>query len=196
MQRIIPINLENATGEAKRLLEMTQERYGMTTNFEKTLANSPAALEGYLNFKEHLKGGLLDATLLERIALLVSEKNRSPYCLAAHTTLGRVVGLSEEEIVDSRGGVSPDSKVEIALQFVCRVLEKHGQISDADLARIRRGGYRDGEITEIVANICLMIFSNYFNLVAGTVTDFPLAPDLPNSRGPSCHSAGDLATGS
>jgi AhpD family alkylhydroperoxidase len=183
MQRLKAIDPENATGEAKRLLERIQERYGMTTNFEKTLANSPAVLEGYLNFREQLELGLLDAKLRERIALLVSEKNCSPYCLALHTVLGRTAGLSEEEILDSRRAVSSDRKVEIALLFVCAVLAKYGQVSDTDVVRLRQGGYGDGEISEIIADIGLMTFSNYFSQVAGTALDLSLVSDSPDFAG-------------
>ena len=39
-------------------------------------------------------------------------------------------------------------------------------------------GYGDGEIAEIVGHVALSVFTNYFNLVAGTDIDFPKAPAL------------------
>jgi hypothetical protein len=44
--------------------------------------------------------------------------------------------------------------------------------------QLRRAGYTDGEIGEIVANVALNLFTNYFNHVVGTKVDFPAAPDL------------------
>jgi hypothetical protein len=43
---------------------------------------------------------------------------------------------------------------------------------------LRQHGFTDGEITEIIANVVLNIFTNYFNIAAGTEIDFPLAPAL------------------
>jgi hypothetical protein len=39
---------------------------------------------------------------------------------------------------------------------------------------MRKAGFSDAQIVEIVANIALNIFSNYFNSVAKTEVDFPL----------------------
>ena len=50
--------------------------------------------------------------------------------------------------------------------------------TDADVERLRRAGYTDGEVGEIVANVVLNLFTNYFNHVAATELDFPAAPDL------------------
>ena len=48
-----------------------------------------------------------------------------------------------------------------------------GAIADGDFARVRRAGYTEGEIAEIVANVALNLFTNYFNHVARTEVDFP-----------------------
>jgi alkylhydroperoxidase family enzyme len=44
------------------------------------------------------------------------------------------------------------------------------------MAAVRTAGYSDAEITEIVANVAVNIFTNYFNLVAQTEVDFPRVP--------------------
>ena len=43
---------------------------------------------------------------------------------------------------------------------------------------LRKVGYSDGDIAEIVAHVSLNLFTNYFNHVAKTEIDFPLAPKL------------------
>ena len=48
-----------------------------------------------------------------------------------------------------------------------------GEVSDAAVNRVRAAGFNDAEITEIVANVAVNIFTNYFNHVAQTVVDFP-----------------------
>lgn len=70
MSRISIVNAEQATGKAKDLLDAVQAKLGMTPNMMKTMANSPAVLEAYLNFSGALSNGTLDAKLREQIALL------------------------------------------------------------------------------------------------------------------------------
>ena len=178
MGRLASISEERPPPEVRRLFDQVRTRLGMVPNIMRGMANSPAALEGYLAFSEALGRGVLSAKLRERLALVVAESNGCDYCLAAHSALGRAVGLTEEEIQDSRGSVSPDSKVEAALRFTRHVVEKQGRASDEDVAEIRKAGYGDAEITEMVANVALNIYTNYFNHVAGTEVDFPAVREL------------------
>jgi uncharacterized peroxidase-related enzyme len=142
-------------------------------NLIRTFANSPAALEGYLNFSGALGGGLLDAKLRERIALTVADANSCEYCLSAHTAIGKMVGLDEDEILTSRKATAADPRTSAALAFAHQIVVKRGEVDDGDVRAVRSAGFSDGEITEIVANVALNVFTNYFNHVAQTVVDFP-----------------------
>jgi len=51
---------------------------------------------------------------------------------------------------------------------------QRGDVSDADFQSLRRAGFNDVLVTEIIAAITLNIFTNYFNSVARTEVDFPL----------------------
>ena len=178
MSRIKPIEPDQATGAAKQLLRVVDEKFGMVPNLARTLANSPAALQGYLAFGEALESGLLPAKLREQIALTVSQANGCGYCVAAHCAIGKSVGLSDSELADGRESSSPDSKVDAALRFAKQLVEDRGWVHDEDLDRVRRAGYGDGEITEIVAIVAWKIFANYFNHVAGTDVDFPVQAEI------------------
>lgn len=173
MPRLRPVIPNEATGKAKELLEAIQKKLGVTPNLMRTLANSPAALHGYLSFGEALAGGTLGGKLREQIALAVAEANQCQYCLSAHSAIGKRVGLDGAQIEASRRGRSADPKAEAALLFARRVLETRGQVSDADLEAVRTAGFGDGEIAEIIANVALNVLTNYFNLVAQTEIDFP-----------------------
>ena len=178
MPRLKAIEPDQATGQAKVLLDAVNEKFGMVPNLARTLANSPAALQGYLAFGEALDGGVLGAKLREQIALTVSEANGCGYCVAAHCAIGKSVGLSDSELTDARQSTSPNSKVDAALHFARSLVENRGWTSDDDLDRVRRAGYGDGEISEIVAVVAWKTFANYFNHVAGTDVDFPVVPEV------------------
>jgi len=177
MNRLEAINPDTATGKTKELMDVIQNKYGMVPNLTRTLANAPAALESYLGFGPLDKGSLPPA-LREQIALTVAELNGCNYCLAAHTAIGKMVGLSDEQAIDSRRATAGDSKEEAALQFAKAVVEKQGWVTDDDVAKVRGAGYTDEDVTEIVAHVAKNIFTNYFNHVAEIAIDFPAAPAL------------------
>lgn len=178
MQRIKALDPGRATGKAKVLMDGIQKQFGMVPNIMRTMANSPAVLEAYLGFGGALAKGALSAKLREELALTVSQANNCNYCLSAHTALGKSVGLSDDELLDSRRAASEDSKAEAALRFARQIVEKRGWVTDEDVTKVRDAGYSDGELAEIVANVAQNIFTNYFNHVAETVIDFPKAPEL------------------
>jgi len=173
MQRINAIDPAEATGKTKKLLDGVQAKLGMTPNLMKTLASAPAALEAYLSFGAALGTGTLDAKFREQISIAVAQANSCEYCLSAHATIGKMVGLTPDEIAGSRKSHAEDSKRHAGLQLAQAIVVQRGEVSDAALANARAAGYTDGEITEIVANVAVNIFTNYFNLVARTEVDFP-----------------------
>jgi uncharacterized peroxidase-related enzyme len=173
MSRIQPVNDEQATGKVKELLNVVKAKLGMTPNMMKTMARSPAVLEAYLNFSGALANGKLDAPLREQIALISAEINGCGYCASAHTAIGKMVGLSGEAISAARKGYSDDAKNDAALRFARTVIVNRGQVSETDVKTVKDAGFSEGEIGEIVANVALNIFTNYFNEIAETEIDFP-----------------------
>lgn len=85
-----------------------------------------------------------------------------------------MMGLKPEEIAASRQARAQDSKRNAGLQFAQTLVLKRGEVSDQALADAKTAGFTEGEITEIVANVALNLFTNYFNLVARTDVDFPI----------------------
>ena len=60
------------------------------------------------------------------------------------------------------------------MRFAQAVAIQRGEISDRDFAYLRLAGFTDALIAEIISNIALNIFTNYFNSVARTEVDFPV----------------------
>jgi uncharacterized peroxidase-related enzyme len=172
MQRITAINHETAEAKAKELLDAVKAKIGFAPNLMKTMANSPAVLEAYLNFSGAL-GTTLNAKVREQIALTTAEINGCGYCASAHTAIGKMSGLDETAILKARSASSDDAKVDAALKFSSALLVSRGKVSETDIANVKAAGYTEKEITEIVANVALNIFTNYFNETASTEVDFP-----------------------
>jgi AhpD family alkylhydroperoxidase len=126
-----------------------------------------------LNFSDALGKGELRAELREQIALLSAEINRCGYCASAHTAIGKLIGLTDGAILNARRGRSNDEQTSIALNFVRNVIVNRGQVADSDVDALREAGFTAGQIGEIVANVAINIFTNYFNIIADTEIDFP-----------------------
>jgi uncharacterized peroxidase-related enzyme len=175
MSRIHAVDPATASGKTKQLLDAVQASLGMTPNMVKTMAASPEVLEGYLNLSAALADGRLPLALREQIAIAVAEANGCSYCLSAHSFLGSKVGkLSEQVIADTRSFRSDDPKVDVVLKFARDVNERRGDVSDIDIQRLRQVGLTDAEIAEVLANVALNVFTNYFNKATAVTIDFPV----------------------
>lgn len=173
MSRLNAIDPNTASGKAKDLLAAVKSKLGLVPNMTKMMANSPAVLEGYLGLSGALAGGQLDAQTREQLALVTAQENHCDYCLSAHTAIGKIVGLNEQQIAQSREAKGGTPRTTAALVFARRVLETRGQISDGDLSAVREAGFSDGEVTEIIANVALNVLTNYFNIATEVEIDFP-----------------------
>lgn len=173
MQRFNLIDPTQASGRAKELLDRTQAQLGRVPNLYKAMANSVAALDGYLSFRGALVQGKLTAALREQIALLTAALNTCEYCVSAHAFRGQKLGLSPEELARNQTAVASDAKTHAALTFVKALMAKNGAINTSELAALKAAGWSDEETGEIVAHVALNVFSNYFNHVAQPELDFP-----------------------
>ncbi|RTL57960.1 MAG: carboxymuconolactone decarboxylase family protein [Rhodocyclaceae bacterium] len=180
MSRIpTPVSIEAAPAASQPLLQGVKQQLGSVPNLFRVVANSPAALEGYLGLFGALGKGALPGDTGERIALAVAEVNGCQYCLSAHTYLGKnLAKLDDAEMIANRKGKSNDAKADAAVRFAVAVVLQRGHIEDADLQAVKAAGYSDAQIVEIVLHVALNTWTNYINEVAKTEIDFPLAAPL------------------
>ncbi|MBX3607448.1 MAG: peroxidase-related enzyme [Piscinibacter sp.] len=173
MSRILPLAPADAPAGSRPLLDQVQAAFGATPAMFRTVAHSPATLQALWSFFGALGGGSLPAKLGEQIAVAVADRNGCSYCLAAHTALGRKAGASAAEMSAAQQGESADPATAAALRFALHIVEARGQVGDEDVQALRRAGFADGEIVEIVAHVALNLFTNYVNIAFDVPVDFP-----------------------
>lgn len=170
-----PATIADAPTASQPLLEAVHKQLGVVPNLFRLVANSPAALKGWLDLSGALGKGTLPAQTRERIALAVAQVNGCDYCLSAHTYLGKnMAKLDDAEIAANRRGGSHDRKADAAVRFAALIVQERGHVSDADVRAVRMAGYDDAQIVEIVVHVALNTFTNYLNEVAKTEIDFPV----------------------
>jgi uncharacterized peroxidase-related enzyme len=174
MENLNALNPDQASGKTKDLFNAVEQKLGMVPNMMRTMGNSAAVLEGYLNFSGALSAGKLGAKTSALIALTVAELNVCNYCLSAHSFIGeKLVGLDKETLTAARVGQNASPKIQAALDFATALVTKKGGVSFQDIQTVKEAGFNDGEVSEIIAQVALNIFTNYLNKAANTQIDFP-----------------------
>jgi len=126
MPRIPPVQLPTASERVRPLLEGLKRKLGMVPNLFATVGQSPEALQALLGAMEALGHGALSGREIEQVNLLTSELNGCAYCVSAHGALGKMAGLSPDEIDWARAGRAPSAREQAILALVRRVVRTGG----------------------------------------------------------------------
>ncbi len=172
--RIATLNPDTTTGKAKELFTAVKNKLGFIPNLIKVFGNSPATLQTYLSLGELTAGGNFSNKFREQLALSIAEENDCDYCLSAHTAIGKMNGLSDEEIIESRKANIADAKQKAGLKFAQSVTRNRGKVSTEEIKTVKEAGYTDEDVLEIVLNVVSNTLTNYVNHIANTEIDFPL----------------------
>jgi uncharacterized peroxidase-related enzyme len=171
----IPTSIEEAPAASQPLLEGVKKKLGSVPNVFRLMAVSPAATEGHIGMFDALNKGELPAQTRERIALAIAEINGCSYCLSAHTYVGKnLAKLDDVEIMANRNGSSNDPKADAAVKFAVKIARERGHVSEEDVQTVKKAGYSDAQIIEIVQHVALNTWTNYLNEVFKTDVDFPV----------------------
>jgi alkylhydroperoxidase family enzyme len=173
MARLNSVDPASATGKTKELLQLVQQNRGRIPNMIRLMANSPAALGGYVNFATALAGSALSAEIRDAVSILLAADGASDYTLAVVSAIARKTGLTDADIAAAQRAQAKDPRTQAALRFSEILLENRGRVSPSNLDTLMEAGFTDGEVAEIIAFIALNIYRNYFSLVAAPEIDFP-----------------------
>ena len=164
--------------QSAKTLNEIRKGLGGVSNFFRTVANSPAALQSLWAQLRATKDMSLSPRVREAIALRVAQLNGCDYCLATHTTLGPLAGIDATTAMRFRQGQSNDAKEQALLTLTTKIVKDRGHHAGFVVETARMLGVRDSEIIEVIALVGLHTFTNYVNTVAKTEVDSPDAPEL------------------
>jgi len=174
MSRFTIPTRDSAPSASQPILDAVNAQLGVIPNLFRLVAQSPAALAGMTGLSGAL-GKTLDVKTRERIAIATAEVNGCDYCLSAHNYLGlNLAKISPEEIALNRKGASGDAKADAAVRFAAKVAQTRGKVGAEDLAAVRKAGYSDAQIIDVIATVGENFLTNLFNNVAQTEIDFPV----------------------
>lgn len=97
---------------------------------------------------------------------------------SAHTAIGKMVGLNEDQVIAARQGNANEDKAQAVLYLVDAILEREGFVTDDQLDIARENGLSDAEVLEVTGQVIKNFFTNFVNHIAQTEVDFPAIPQL------------------
>lgn len=175
---ILSIHSPETAPEASRpFLEATKKRFGFSPNIAGALAESPAALEGYLTLARLFAGTSFSAAERQIVLIAASVANGCAYCVAAHSTMAAGERVAEDVIAALRDGEPiADARLEALRRFVVILVESRGWASDADVQSFIAAGFSRQQVVEVLLGITQKTLSNYVNHLADTPLDDAFAP--------------------
>lgn len=174
MSRIAIPAVESATGATADIyIQVKKIAGGRVPNTYAALGHlAPASLAALFDAQGALRS--LSQQDLQTIKLLVSVKAGCEVCVAAHSYVGKMAGLSIDALRAIRTGkATGDGRRDALVRFVSHLQTTSGTISQDEFAAIRAAGYTDGQLAEISFAIALATFTSTFNRINGTDVDFP-----------------------
>jgi uncharacterized peroxidase-related enzyme len=175
MSRLSVPNLETNTGPSGQVYAQIKKAIGSVPNtFAAIAAHGPGALKSILFADATLAAGTLTKRDQEVIKLVISAAGGCDYCVAAHNHLAKLAGVKAEVLRQIREGQpTDDAKRDALIDFVRKLAQFSGTVSDEDFAAIKTAGYTDAQLVEISLAFATTVFTNVFNRINDTEIDFP-----------------------
>lgn len=164
----------DVSANSQELFDNLSKGLGMVPNLYAVMAHSETALGNYLAFQGAKTG--FNNKEKQAVNLVVSQVNECLYCQSAHTLLGKMNGLSEEQTMEIRkGSATFDPKLNTLVALAKEITAKKGFVSDAALNGFINAGYTRGHVVDLVMLVAEKTAMNYLHAITQVDIDFPLA---------------------
>lgn len=168
---------EEVSSNNQEIFDSLKKGLGMVPNLYAVMATSDTALGNYLNF-QNAKTTFSNKEK-QAVNLVVSQVNECLYCLSAHTLLGTMNGLTEEQTIAIRKGEAQfDLKLNALVVLAKEITTKKGFISEVTLNNFLNAGYTKGQVVELVMLVAEKSAMNYLHAITKVDIDFPVAKTI------------------
>lgn len=167
MPHLPPLGNAEATDEARATLEMLQEKLGRVPNMYRTFAHAPRVLDAAVAMAKAIRSDF-DPKVRELAYLKVTQLTDCHVCRHYHEALGRMAGVTEEQIrdlarYDESEAYTADEK---AVLWFTEQWTADGRVADHVLDRLK--GFLSAEqLVVLAATVAQANFTSRFNNVFG-----------------------------
>ena len=169
---------EQAPAAAQPTFDGLRGKLGFVPNLYATFAHSAPALNGSIGFGAALAQGQFSGREIETIYLAASEANNCDYCIAAHTTVGKLQGLTDEEAFALRTASSTNPNLNALAALTISVVETKGRPAAHLLDQFFVAGYNKAALVELIGFVAVNTFNNYVQHIAEVAIDWPAVQPL------------------
>ena len=168
---------EEVSANNQEIFDTLKKGLGMVPNLYAVMALSDTALGNYLAF-QNAKTGFSNKEK-QAVNLVVSQVNECLYCQSAHTLLGKLNGLTEEQTIELRKGHAAfDQKLHALVVLAKEITANKGFASAESIDAFIEAGYTKGQVIELVFLVAEKTAMNYVHAITKVDIDFPLAKPI------------------
>ena len=163
--------VESAPEESKQSLQTLDGLLGTIPNVARTMSTSPVLIGSLVSLFQKVHGGSFSEEQIQVVLLTNAVTNRSSWAVSFHTALALQEGVAPADVQAIRERKTPRNPKHAALSALARTLiEKRGQLEDADISGFLQAGFGQAHLLEVIAAVAASTITNY----TGNVTRPPV----------------------
>ena len=174
---------EDASGEVKAMYDKDLAAQGYVANHTQAFSARPDVLQGWLALKDAITSGM-DPRLYELATVAAATAIRSSYCSLVHGNILATGYYPAEQVVSIAGdgdeaAAALDTADAAVVRFARKVAEEAEQITPEDVGELRRLGFSDADVFNVILAAAARCFFSKVLDATGTLPDAALN-DLPD----------------
>ena len=174
---------EDASGEVKAMYDKDLAAQGYVANHTQAFSARPDVLQGWLALKDAITSGM-DPRLYELATVAAATAIRSSYCSLVHGNILATGYYPAEQVVSIAGdgdeaAAALDAVDAAVVRFARKVAEEAEQITPEDVGELRRLGFSDADVFNVILAAAARCFFSKVLDATGTLPDAALN-DLPD----------------
>jgi len=169
--------IDTAPEKSKAALVHAKQTFGFIPNLEGIFAQAPALLKGSVALWDLFETTSFSPIEQQVIYLTANYEHECHYCMAAHSGLAKMIGMSADDIQALRNGTAlSDLKLQALRHFTQRMIQARGWVDEREIEAFLAAGYTQQQLLEVILGIAIKIMHNYTNHIAKTPLDKPFQP--------------------
>jgi alkylhydroperoxidase family enzyme len=169
--------IETAPEASKAALVHAKETFGFIPNLEGIFAEAPMLLQGSMALWDLFTTSSFSEIEQQVIYLSANYEHECHYCMAAHSGLAKMIGMSALDIQALRDGTAlVDPKLQALRHFTQRMIQARGWVNDREIETFLAAGYSKQQVLEVILGIAIKVMHNYTNHIAKTPLDKAFQP--------------------
>ena len=174
---------DDASGEVKAMYDKDLAAQGYVANHTQAFSARPDVLQGWLALKDAITSGM-DPRLYELATVAAATAIRSSYCSLVHGNILATGYYPAEQVVSIAGdgdeaAAALDAVDAAVVRFARKVAEEAEQITPEDVGELRRLGFSDADVFNVILAAAARCFFSKVLDATGTLPDAALN-DLPD----------------